>query len=112
MSLEEICQKYSISVSTEKPTDSQGLSETEAKSRLEKYGFNQLTPPKKYHPILVYLYYVSGIFNLMLIVAGVVSYILYGINPSDNSSLVTVVEMTLVVYRWDFNWCCVLKWFY
>lgn len=89
--LDQISTKYSVKFNVDKPSDSQGLNEAEVKERLEKYGPNRLTPPKKWHPLIVYLFYVTGVFNLMLLVAGVASLILFGINQEENFSLVCKV---------------------
>ena len=88
MSIDDVAKKYSVSINTTKASDSTGLSTEEASKRLEENGPNCLTPPKKIHPLLMYLKYVSGLFNVMLIVAGIASEILFGINKEENFSLV------------------------
>jgi sodium/potassium-transporting ATPase subunit alpha len=83
-----VAKKYNVSINTTKAADSLGLSSQEALKRIQEHGPNRLTPAKKIHPILMYLKYVAGIFNLMLIVAGIASLILYGIDKVANVTLV------------------------
>ncbi|KNC97081.1 HAD ATPase, P-type, family IC [Spizellomyces punctatus DAOM BR117] len=84
MTVEEVQKKYNVSFTPEKPASSQGLSAAEAAKRLEEYGPNQLSPPKKRHPFLKFLDHLLGLFNLMLLVAGVASYILLAIDFEGN----------------------------
>jgi len=62
------------------PGSSQGLSEAEAKARLERDGKNILTPPRKKSAFRKYLDCLNSMFNILLIVAGVLEYILLGID--------------------------------
>jgi sodium/potassium-transporting ATPase subunit alpha len=96
-STEELSQLYSVAIDLTKPAASGGLNKQQVAERLEKYGLNRLTPPKKRHPLLVYLGYVMGLFNLMLVVAGIASLIIYGINPGENGNLVYIGAILVVV---------------
>jgi hypothetical protein len=49
-----------------------------------------LSPPKKRHPILKYLDSLTSLFNLLLILAGVLEYVLLGIDFKDNFQNVSV----------------------
>ncbi|KAL7749675.1 hypothetical protein RI367_004903 [Sorochytrium milnesiophthora] len=82
--LEEICKRYNVQVDPTKPTNSQGLSEADAKQRLAEHGANMLTPPKKRHPILIYLHCLATFFNMLLLFAGILTFVLYGIDTTDN----------------------------
>ena len=95
--IDEISQLYSVSVDPAKPASSVGLTKQQVAERLEKYGFNRLTPPKKRHPLLVYIGYVLGLFNLMLLVAGIASLIIYGLDPVTNSNLLYIGIILVVV---------------
>ncbi|RKP07220.1 hypothetical protein THASP1DRAFT_17398 [Thamnocephalis sphaerospora] len=86
MTLDEVCQLYHVSVDGARAADSTGLSQETAARLLEEHGPNVLTPPKRRHPLLVYLAYLISLFNVLLIVAGILVYILYGINPADNAA--------------------------
>ncbi|TPX60133.1 hypothetical protein PhCBS80983_g01998 [Powellomyces hirtus] len=84
LSIDEIQKKYSVLVNPEKPASSPGLSTAEAQKRLAEQGLNQLSPPKKRHPILKFIDHLLGLFNLMLLVAGIASYILLAIDFEGN----------------------------
>ncbi|KAI9208474.1 uncharacterized protein BJ171DRAFT_488991 [Polychytrium aggregatum] len=85
LTLPQVCERYTTSVDETKPRNSQGLSNDTVVKRLEEFGPNVLSPPKKKHPIIRYLEMLAGLFNVMLIVAGVATYVLYIIDPIDNA---------------------------
>ncbi|KAJ3280654.1 hypothetical protein HDU79_011482, partial [Rhizoclosmatium sp. JEL0117] len=84
LSIQDVASKYSVDVNEGKPQDSQGLTAAEAAKRLLENGPNMLTPPKKRHWILRFLDILMGLFNLMLLVSGVLCYVLLGINYAAN----------------------------
>ena len=94
MTIEELCKRYNTGVEQQDVPHSkvrlgncagpittlliqhlQGLSKSLAAERLIEFGPNALTPPKKTSPILRYLQFLSGIFNIMLLVAGALSFV-------------------------------------
>lgn len=97
-------KKYNVQVDPEKPASSPGLSTSEAQKRLEEQGPNQLSPPKKTHPFVKFLHSLMGLFNLLLLVAGIACYILLAISFEENkpnvsdhsqaSGLPSVLELT------------------
>jgi hypothetical protein len=89
----EVAQRYGSVIDIEKPPASFGLSSADNDRLLEKYGRNVLTPPKKRHPILKYLDCLKNLFNLLLIVAGILEYILLGIDYKDNFQNVSVLSL-------------------
>lgn len=84
MTPEECAAKYDTEINIKKASDSLGLSAHQAARILSETGPNRLTPPKKRHPILKYFDCVAKLFNLLLILAGVLDYILLAINFKDN----------------------------
>ncbi|OCH88233.1 aminophospholipid-transporting P-type ATPase [Obba rivulosa] len=66
------------------PGNSHGLTAEEAKARLARDGQNVLTPPKKKSALRKYLDSLLTMFNILLIVAGILEYILLGIDFKDN----------------------------
>ena len=54
MTLDQLQQHYKVIVNATKPIVSPGLSDAEVKERIEKFGLNQLSPPKKKHTIIIY----------------------------------------------------------
>ncbi|EJU00784.1 aminophospholipid-transporting P-type ATPase [Dacryopinax primogenitus] len=63
-----------------------GLSEQEAAARLKRDGPNVLTPPKKKSALRRFFDCLSSLFNVLLIIAGVLEYILLGIDFADNQA--------------------------
>eukprot|EP00842_Homolaphlyctis_polyrhiza_P003646 jgi/Hompol1/4282/HPOL_007105-RA len=55
ISIEDIQARYGVKLDTTKPVNSQGLSAAEAAKRLAENGPNQLSPPKKRHPVVIYI---------------------------------------------------------
>lgn len=87
----EVAARYKTHISMNKPAESQGLTMEQAEQLLREHGPNVLTPPKKRHPFLKYLDCLTSLFNLLLIVAGVLEYILLGIDFKDNFQNVSVL---------------------
>jgi sodium/potassium-transporting ATPase subunit alpha len=85
-----VAERYETRINMEKPAESLGLTDQKAEQLLREHGLNQLTPPKKRHPILKYLKCLSSLFNVLLILAGILEYILLGINYKDNFQNVSI----------------------
>jgi sodium/potassium-transporting ATPase subunit alpha len=73
MSAQEVADKYKTGINMAKPGESTGLTEQQAAQLLQDHGPNVLTPQKQTHPFLKYLGYLTSLFNLLLIVAGIFS---------------------------------------
>lgn len=84
MSLQDVGIRYNTKIDMEKPGESAGLTKSQVDHLLLEHGPNVLTPPKKRNPFLKYLGYLSSLFNLLLILAGVMEYILLGISFKSN----------------------------
>ncbi|KAK9688048.1 hypothetical protein K7432_014546 [Basidiobolus ranarum] len=97
MSIDEVSLKYNTFVNTVKPAESTGLSQTQATQGIAQYGQNVLTPPKTKHPILLYLECVGGLFNLLLILAGILQYVLLAIDPVENQANIYLGAILIVV---------------
>ncbi|OZJ07018.1 hypothetical protein BZG36_00013 [Bifiguratus adelaidae] len=80
----EVAERYETRINMEKPGESGGLTSQQAEQLLHEHGPNVLTPPKKRHPILKFLDCLLSLFNLLLILAGILEYILLGIDFKDN----------------------------
>ena len=81
LSLAEIGKKYQVEFNAKNPSTSAGLSTAKATEFLAKYGYNQLTPAEKSHPIIKYLEYLAGVFNALLLICGIVAYIIFAVDP-------------------------------
>jgi sodium/potassium-transporting ATPase subunit alpha len=84
MKHQEVADRYKTRINLDKPGDSQGLTAQQVEQALQEQGLNVLTPPKKRHPFLKYLDCLRSLFNLLLILAGILEYILLGIDFKDN----------------------------
>ncbi|KAJ7642253.1 aminophospholipid-transporting P-type ATPase [Roridomyces roridus] len=72
------------SIDTKDAGASHGLSADEAAERLKRDGPNVLTPPKKRSPFRQYMDRLLTMFNILLIFAGILEYILLGVNFHEN----------------------------
>ncbi|KAI8977317.1 hypothetical protein BDF20DRAFT_836135 [Mycotypha africana] len=81
---EACADKFNTHINMKKAAESEGLTSQQAANVLSETGPNILTPPKKRHPFLKYLDCVRKLFNLLLILAGVLDYILLGIDFKGN----------------------------
>lgn len=84
MSPQAVVARYRTNIRMDRPETSLGLSSQEAEERLREHGLNILTPHKTRHPFVKYLICLSSLFNLLLILAGALEYILLGINFTEN----------------------------
>ncbi|KAF9533592.1 aminophospholipid-transporting P-type ATPase [Crepidotus variabilis] len=66
------------------PGSSSGLTADEARKRLQENGPNVLTPPKKKSAIRKFMDRLLTMFNILLIVAGILEYVLLGIDFHAN----------------------------
>lgn len=92
--LADAVARYKTHINLDRPNESLGLTTQQAAGLLREHGPNILTPPKKRHPFLKYLDCLKNLFNVLLIVAGVMEYILLAINfraNFANASFPTIV---------------------
>lgn len=66
--IDKILNKYNTSLN--------GLSNSEASKRLEKYGLNELKEEKKKHPIFVFLIQFADILIILLLIAAIAAFII------------------------------------
>lgn len=84
MSPQDVADKYNTNINMGSPSESLGLTTSQAEQLLLQHGLNILTPPSKRHWILKFWDCLSSLFNLLLILAGFLEYILLGINFKGN----------------------------
>ncbi|KAI8800792.1 P-type cation-transporting ATPase [Cladochytrium replicatum] len=82
----QIKERYGTSFNETAAQSSQGLTAGEAANRLNQNGPNILTPPKKVHPVVLFLECLFAVFNCLLILCAVITWILFGIDPINNFS--------------------------
>lgn len=84
MAHQDVAERYKTRINMKKPGASLGLGSRQADELLRVHGPNVLTPQSKRHPFYKFLDCLRSLFNLLLILAGVLEYILLGINFHDN----------------------------
>ncbi|KAJ2056384.1 hypothetical protein GGI17_006215 [Coemansia sp. S146] len=97
LSLTEVCDKFSVQANADHPQDSFGLSASQASDLLARNGPNTLTPPKKKSSWRKFLACLTSLFNLMLIAAGILEYILLGIDYENNKANIYMGAILIVV---------------
>ena len=93
---QEVAERYKTSINLKKADESLGLTSQQAEQTLRDHGPNILTPPKTRHPFLKYLDCLSSLFNLLLILAGILEYILLGVNYKENTQNVSTTSTSFL----------------
>jgi Ca2+-transporting ATPase len=75
-----------------------GLSEDEVKSRLEKYGYNELKKEEKISPITLFFNQFKNILIIILLIAIILSVITYFIDPEKGEIVDAVIIAIIVVF--------------
>ncbi|KAH8980852.1 aminophospholipid-transporting P-type ATPase [Lactarius hatsudake] len=78
--IHEVESSLSTSFNWTDPAQSRGLTTAEAEARLARDGPNALTPPKKKSAFQKYIDCLRSLFNIILIISGILEYILLGID--------------------------------
>lgn len=103
LSVDEVADMYKTEVNQQKPESSIGLRAGVASDLLQKYGPNVLKPPKKKHWTLVFMECLCDLFNIMLLIAGFVTYVLFIMDPVNNFQNVCII---LKDFRHRLPFCC------
>ncbi|KAF9294523.1 hypothetical protein BGZ74_011219 [Mortierella antarctica] len=83
-SIEEIAARHGVSIDAAKASNSRGLDSQVATQRLAENGPNILSPPKQVSPFVKFFHCLTSLFNLLLILAGILTYILVAVDPEAN----------------------------
>ncbi|KAI9297033.1 hypothetical protein K502DRAFT_323467 [Neoconidiobolus thromboides FSU 785] len=86
LSVEEVIKRYETSININKPAESHGLGEEQIKKGREVYGPNLLSPAKRKHPFVRFLECLGNLFNVLMILAGLMTFIIFAIDPANNFS--------------------------
>jgi magnesium-transporting ATPase (P-type) len=79
-------------------TRKNGLSTEERARKLEEFGPNLITPPKKTHWLIKFLFTLIGGFQLMMWIGAILCFVVYGIsNATDVQTLALAIVLVLVV---------------
>ena len=82
--IDEIAARHGVSIDSLKAANSKGLDSSVAAQRLVENGPNILSPPKQISPFMKFFHCLTSLFNLLLILAGVLNYILLAVDPKNN----------------------------
>ncbi|KAF9433482.1 hypothetical protein BGZ76_009404 [Entomortierella beljakovae] len=82
--IEEIAARHGVSLDPSKASNSKGLDSSVAAQRLIENGPNILSPPKQISPFMKFIHCLTSLFNLLLILAGVLNYVLLAVDPKGN----------------------------
>ncbi|KAF9946700.1 hypothetical protein BGZ65_009471, partial [Modicella reniformis] len=82
--IEEIAARHGVNIDSQKAASSKGLDSSVAAQRLVENGPNILSPPKQISPFMKFLHCLTSLFNLLLILAGILNYVLLIVNPAEN----------------------------
>ncbi|KAF9956303.1 hypothetical protein BGZ72_002842 [Mortierella alpina] len=82
--VEEIAARHGVSIDATKASNSKGLDAQVAAQRLAENGPNILSPPKQVSPLVKFFHCLTSMFNLLLILAGILTYILVAVDPEAN----------------------------
>lgn len=82
--MDELCSRYDVHIDVQKPSASLGLTTATVTERIAMYGANVMTPPKQVSLVVKFLKCMGNLFNLLLVIAGLVSFIVYAIEPEGN----------------------------
>ncbi|KAJ9064712.1 hypothetical protein DSO57_1027491 [Entomophthora muscae] len=86
LTLDQLCERYGTKANPLKPDTSDGLTPEQISNGQETYGPNMLSPPVKKSPFIRFLECLTGLFNLLLMIAGALNLILFFIDMSANVS--------------------------
>ncbi|KAJ3409277.1 hypothetical protein HDV05_004541 [Chytridiales sp. JEL 0842] len=84
MSVAKVVERYGTDVSEKKPASSMGLHPTIAAERLASHGPNILPPPKRKSWVVKFIECLLSLFNIMLLLAGLATYVLFIWDPKEN----------------------------
>jgi sodium/potassium-transporting ATPase subunit alpha len=84
LEFEDLEDRYRNGVDLESPWKSKGLQDQRAEELLKKNGPNMLTPPKKTHPLLVFLSEFKHPLTALLLLCGFLPLILYAVDSNHD----------------------------
>ena len=90
LSADEVAEKYATHLDSAHVIKSRGLTVDEAAKRLATNGPNTLKPPKTIPEWIKYLLQYTNPLLLLLVIASVLSFVAYGIQPADGKDLANI----------------------
>ncbi|KAF9183625.1 hypothetical protein BGZ51_003892 [Haplosporangium sp. Z 767] len=95
--VDDIAARHGVSIDTHKAANSRGLDSTVAAQRLIENGPNILAPPKEISPFMKFFHALTSLFNLLLILAGILNYILLAVDPKNNKMSTYLGAILIIV---------------
>lgn len=96
LTLTELATRFGLTFG--KPmSKTSGLPDAAVQERRTTFGFNQLTPPKEKPIVLQFLKNMSDFFSIMLLVAGALSFVLLGLDPTQTANIWLGIVLFLIV---------------
>lgn len=86
-SIEEVAEEFKTKIDLNRLQRSSGLSNEEAQKLLTENGPNCITPPPKKSLIILFFSHFGNLFNVLLLISGGLSFILYAIDRSQTVNL-------------------------
>ncbi|GFH14693.1 p-type atpase [Haematococcus lacustris] len=87
MSPSEVAARYGTQVDLQSPAHSAGLTAAQVEAQRAQHGFNRLTPPKELPEIVKFLKQFINPLMLLLLVAGVLCFMAYGLQASGQQAV-------------------------
>lgn len=75
-----------------------GLSADQVVRQRAEFGENRLTPPKQVHPVLKFLMQFANFFSILLLGGGILCFVGYGLDQSDDTNLYLGIVLVTVVF--------------
>ena len=87
LTLSQLSEKYKVSLNEKEPQTSQGLNSDQIPVLEKIHGRNILSPPKTIPEWRKFLHHLLDLFNILLFIGGVLSFIAYLLDPSDTTTI-------------------------
>lgn len=96
--LSDVTSRFPISgINEGDPRQSTGLANEQVLEQREKFGKNELSPPKKDPPIVLFLKQFLDLFRVLLMIAGILSLISYFTDPEVELNLYLAIILIAIV---------------
>jgi sodium/potassium-transporting ATPase subunit alpha len=97
ITLNELEERYRTSFNANEPAKSFGLTFEDSLDRLNRDGRNLLTPPKQKPELVKFLQGFTNFFMVLLMAAGVLSIVAYGLDTSTDLNLYLGIVLFVIV---------------
>lgn len=87
LSLSELSEKYKVNINQNEPQSSLGLSSDQIPNLEILFGKNCLSPPKQIPEWMKFLHHLLDLFNILLFIGGVLSFIAYLLDSQDETTI-------------------------